>query len=99
MEALQIVLSRAFRRLGLERERLGWQAVEQWAGIVGPRVSRHTRAVGFERGTLRVEVEGSAWLHELAFLKRDLIRKINGQLGQDLVRDVRLIMASGGIRR
>jgi predicted nucleic acid-binding Zn ribbon protein len=99
MEALSSVLSRALRRLGLEDELKGWQAVGEWPRLVGPRVARHTRAVGFQGGTLRVEVEGSAWMHELGFLKRDLIRRLNSHLGSDLVHDVRFIIPRGGILR
>jgi len=46
-----------------------------------------------------VEVEGSAWMHELSFLKRDMIREINQRLGSGRVRDVRFVMPRGGILR
>jgi predicted nucleic acid-binding Zn ribbon protein len=99
MEAISGVLSRVLRELGLEAELQGWRAVEEWPRLVGPRVSRHTRAVGFREGTLRVEVEGSAWMHELSFLKRDLIRGVNRYLGAELVRDVRFTIPREGILR
>jgi predicted nucleic acid-binding Zn ribbon protein len=99
MEALSGVLSRTLSRLGLEDELKGWQAVGEWPQLVGPRVARHTRAVGFREGTLRVEVEGLAWMHELGFLKRDLIQKINHHLGAGLVRDVRFVIPRGGTLR
>jgi predicted nucleic acid-binding Zn ribbon protein len=89
-EAVGGVLGRVFESLGLTREMAGWQAVEAWPKLVGPRVARHARAVAFHAGTLHVEVEGSAWMHELSFLKLDLARRINQQLGSELVRDVRL---------
>ena len=96
MEAISGVLSRALRRVGLEHDLQGWRAVDEWARIVGPRVARHTRAVAFRGGTLRVEVEGSAWMHELGFLKRDLIQRVNRHLGAELVRDLRFYLAPGG---
>src|SRR5262245_17085298 len=99
MESISGALSRALRRYGLESELRGWQAVEEWPRLVGERVSRHTRAVGFRHGTLRVEVDGSAWMHELGFLKRDLVRKVNQHLGGELVRDVRFCLARGGSLR
>ena len=92
MESISGALSRALRRYGLESELRGWQAVDEWPRLVGERVSRHTRAVGFRHGTLRVEVEGSAWMQELGYLKRDLVRRINQQLGSELVHDVRLML-------
>ena len=99
MEAISGVLSRVLRQMGLASELEGWRAVEEWPRLVGPRVSRHTRALGFHEGTLRVEVEGSAWMHELGFLKRDLIRRINHDLGTEFVRDVKFVIPRGGILR
>ena len=93
------VLERVLRQTGLETELKGWQAVRDWDDIVGPRLARHAKAVGFRDGTLRVEVEGSAWMHEMGFLRRDLIRSLNERLGDALVRDLRFTVARGGIRR
>jgi len=99
MEAIASVLSRVLRQLGLEGDLEAWRAVDEWPQVVGPRVSRHTRAVGFRDGTLRVEVEGSAWMQELGYLKRDLVARINRHLGSERVRDVRFIVPRGGILR
>jgi len=98
-EAVGGVLGRVLENLGLSREMIGWQAVEAWPKLVGPRVARHTRAVAFRDGTLHVEVEGSAWMHELGFLKRDLVQRINHQLGGEHVRDVRLMLPRTGYPR
>jgi predicted nucleic acid-binding Zn ribbon protein len=99
MEAVSGALSRLLRELGLERQMLGWRAVEGWPRWVGPRVARHSRAVAFRDGTLVVEVEGSAWMHELGFLKREIVRAVNRQLGTDCVRDVRFTIPRGGVLR
>ena len=99
MEALQRILVRLMQKLGLEDELEGWRAVEDWARIVGPRVARHTRAIGFEHGVLRVEVEGSAWMHELGYLKQDLIKAVNRDLGASRVRDVRFEVPRKGVLR
>lgn len=95
MESVARVLSRVLRDLGLEQDVLGWRAVHEWARIVGPRVASHTRAIACRNGTLHVEVEGSAWMHELGFLKRNLIEQINRQLEGEPVRDVRFLMSRG----
>ena len=96
VEAVGGVLGRVLQQLGLNREMAGWRAVSAWPELVGPRVASHARAVAFRDGTLHVEVEGSAWMQELAYLKRDLVRRINQQLGGDDVRDVRLMLPRGG---
>ncbi|HEY6867107.1 MAG TPA: DUF721 domain-containing protein [Candidatus Eisenbacteria bacterium] len=97
MEPVSTALSRLFGRLGLDRGLLGWRAVEEWAEVVGPRLARHTRAIAFRDGALHVEVEGSAWMHELGLLKHELVRRINQHLGSECVTDVRLVVPRGGI--
>ena len=99
MEPVASILPRLLRQLGLHGELEGWRAVEEWARVVGPRIARHTRAVGFRKGMLRVEVEGSAWMHELSYLKRQLILTINRELGTDRVRDVRFVVPREGTLR
>jgi predicted nucleic acid-binding Zn ribbon protein len=99
MESLAGVLPRVLRQLGLEEGLLGWRAVREWEQVVGSRIARHTRAVAFRDGSLQVEVDGSAWMQELGFLKRDLVRKVNRHLGRRLVQDVRFIVPRGGILR
>ena len=97
MESVSGALTRLFGRLGLDRGMLGWQAVEQWPRLVGPRIARHTHAVAFRDGMLHVEVEGSAWMHELTILRRDLVRAINRDLGSECVKDVKFLVSRGGI--
>ena len=99
MESVSTVTARLLRSLGLEEGLRGWRAVEEWPAAVGPRLARRTRAVEFRDGALLVEVEGSTWMHEMGFLKRDLIRRINERLGAAVVRDVRLMVPRGGSRR
>ena len=99
MESLGGVLDRLLARLGLDEELRGWQAVEQWPQVVGDRVARHTRAVGIQRGVLRVEVDGSAWMHELQYLRTELIRTVNRALGSDRVREIAFVIPRKGVLR
>jgi predicted nucleic acid-binding Zn ribbon protein len=87
------ILPDLLKQLGLADAAAGWKAVSEWPVVAGARVARVTRAVGFRDGTLHVEVEGSAWMHELGFLKREIVRNLNRHLGADVVRDVRFAPA------
>ena len=93
LEPLAGILPGLLQRLGLADTAIGWRAVTEWPVVAGARIARHTRAVAFRDGTLDVEVEGSAWMHELGFLKRELVRNLNRHLGVDVVRDVRFSLA------
>jgi predicted nucleic acid-binding Zn ribbon protein len=84
------MLPELLQQLGLAQVAEGWRAVADWPAVAGARIARRSRAVGFRDGALIVEVEGSAWMHELGFLKPELVRNLNRHLGADVVRDVRL---------
>ena len=99
MQSIRALLPRVLRELGLESGVAGWRAVQEWPEAAGSRIARRTRAVSFHDGTLNVEVEGSAWLHELGYLKRELLRQVNRRLGSAQVRELRFTIARGGIRR
>jgi len=98
-QATRVLVPQLLRNLGLEDGVLGWRAVEEWPEAVGSRIASRTRAVGFQDGTLRVEVAGSAWQYELGFLKRRLLQELQKRLGSARVREIQFIQAGGGIRR
>ncbi|MCE9626710.1 MAG: DUF721 domain-containing protein [Candidatus Eisenbacteria bacterium] len=95
MKSLATILPELFKQLGLEEDARGWQAVTEWPAVAGERIAKHARAVSFRDGSLTVEVEGSAWMQELGFLERELVRKLNRHLGRDIVREVRWVPARG----
>jgi predicted nucleic acid-binding Zn ribbon protein len=99
MEAIAQILPGLMRKLGLEESATGWRAVTEWAALAGERVARRARATGYRDGVLTVEVDGSAWMHELSLLKRDLVRRTNEHLGAPIVREVRLVRSRGGNQR
>jgi len=99
VESLKAALERALRQRGIESELKGWDAVREWPRVVGPAIASHSRAVRFQQGVLEVEVEGSAWMHELSLLKPQLIRKMNRELGDAAVRELRYIVPAGGTLR
>jgi predicted nucleic acid-binding Zn ribbon protein len=90
---LASILPALFRKLGLAETAEGWRAVAEWPVVAGARIARHTHAESFRNGALIVEVEGSAWMQELGFLKPELLRNLNQHLGANVVRDVRFTPA------
>jgi predicted nucleic acid-binding Zn ribbon protein len=61
--------------------------VEKWAGVVGPEISQRAHATRFEKGTLFVRVDHGAWMQELHFVEKDLVRKLRAACPEvDLVR-------------
>ena len=99
MQTSGSIVGKLLRDLGLEKDLLGWRAVQEWSEVVGPRIARHTRAMSFREGTLWVEVAGSPWQYELGFLEPRLIHELERRLGGAWVRRIQFIRARGGIQR
>lgn len=81
-------------RLGESLARLG--AIEEWAGAVGPEVSRVTRPVEVRGETLVVEVVSSAWLAELSMMRRLILDKVNAVRAGPAIGRVRFRLAHDG---
>lgn len=60
-----------------------------WDGAVGPMIAENTRPAAFKGRLLLVYANSSAWIHQLQFLKAELIEKLNAELGRDLVSDIK----------
>lgn len=80
--------------LGESLARLG--AIEEWAGAVGPKVSRVTRPVEVRGETLVVEVASSAWLSELSMMRRLILDRVNAVRDGPAIGRIRFRLAQDG---
>ena len=80
-------------------DRLG--AMEEWAGAVGARVSRVTRAVEVRGDELVVEVQSSAWIAELSMMRTLILERLNSVRAGAPIGSIRFRLAetSRGIGR
>ena len=62
---------------------------ECWSQAVGPEVAAHTRPKAFRGNLLHVTVDSSVWVHHLTLMKEEILRKINAELGDDLLTELR----------
>jgi len=60
-----------------------------WKGIVGEPVALQTQPHAIRNRILFIDVSHSTWIQQLQFLKSTLLEKINGFLGEPLIRDIR----------
>ena len=60
-----------------------------WDGAVGETVASNARPAAFKGELLIVHVISSTWVHQLQFLKNDLIARVNDALGEPLVKDIK----------
>lgn len=75
------VLRKWFNRKKLRVHFLDRYLLECWERAVGPRISQHTRPHRVKDRTLFVKVSGSVWMHQLQFMKNEILEKLNGLLG------------------
>lgn len=60
-----------------------------WDAAVGETIAQNTRPTAFKGNLLIVNVSNSTWIHQLQFLKKDLISTLNTALGKPLLKDIR----------
>ena len=65
------------------------QVWQLWDSIVGDVICQNARPAAFKGKILLVHVTSSTWLHQLQFLKSEMIAKLNGALGKTLIDDLK----------
>ena len=81
----------ALSRMGLADRIHKQSAVLSWSEIVGEDISKETKALKIDNNTLVVKVYKAAWRQQLTFLKEELLKKVETQLGKGVVEDIRFI--------
>ncbi len=82
-------LSSVLQRYGAAKEIREHRILIHWKDVVGPRVAAHTTPDALSKGVLWVRVDSSPWMHQLSFLKEEILAKANELCGEALVREVR----------
>ncbi len=91
MQRLGPAIEDLLGKLGISGKIREYDAVERWPDVVGQQVAKVTQAEAIKSGILIVRVSNGPWRNELQFLKAEIIRKLNEDLGQELVKDIRFI--------
>jgi predicted nucleic acid-binding Zn ribbon protein len=59
-----------------------------WDNTVGEAISKNARPAAFKGRVLLVYVTSSTWVHQLQFLREEMIAKLNEALGKALIDDL-----------
>ena len=72
-----------------------------WQELVGDSIAAHVHPLGLRDGVLHLEADEPGWASQLRFLGPDVIRRVNEQVGSDLVKElaVRVSRQPGSARR
>ena len=60
-----------------------------WDDAVGPVISENARPEAFKGGILLVNVTSSPWVHQLQFMKQEMIEKVNQAFDKEMIREMR----------
>jgi predicted nucleic acid-binding Zn ribbon protein len=60
-----------------------------WKDIVGDLIAENTAPASYKKKILVVYVESPTWLHQLQFLKTNIIKKINDALKKEVIKDIK----------
>lgn len=90
-ETLNRLLTTLLRNLGIEKKVKEYEVINNWAKIVGPKISKVTIPERTENGILFVKVKSAAWKSELMFMKRDIMTTIDKTVGSGIVKDIRFL--------
>lgn len=87
-EVMEDVLEKSGLRTQLAR--IG--VLEEWDGIVGPRIAVVTRPRSVTGSALVVEVRSSAWLMELSLMKHAILERLNESRGDDRIEKIIFVL-------
>lgn len=78
--------------LGLADPRVVGTLAGRWAEVVGPAVAGQARLRSLRGDVLTIAVDSGAWATQLRYLQGDLLERIAGMVGPDVVREVRVVV-------
>lgn len=67
----------------------------KWDAIADPDTAEHSRPLKISRGILWIEVDNSAWLQQLRYMKYQLLESINSSLRQSRIEDIKYVLPKG----
>jgi hypothetical protein len=87
---LSSLLAGTFRGKPLEKRFGEVEIWRIWGQVVGKQIASKAQPSRFQNGVLTVVVVSAPWMQQLNFMKRDIVERLNGKLGQELVREIYL---------
>lgn len=95
-EALPIadVILATLGHAGMKNQARRFRINQIYVQTVGPLVAKRSVPLSFHGGVLLLKSQSTAWQNELTFLKEDLKKRLNLALGEEVVRDIRVVAGS-----
>src|SRR5512139_838349 len=75
-EALGEILQKILKKRNIPHTSTDPRLAEIWRRAVGPQIASQTHPVSLKRGLLVVHVSSPVWMHQLQFMKEEIIGRI-----------------------
>ena len=80
------ILQKVLKKRNIPLKAVDRHLVDLWRRTVGPQIAARTLPDTVKRGVLYVLVSSPVWLHQLQFMKEEILRKMNELSGSEKIR-------------
>jgi len=87
-EKLGEILAKILRKRNIPHTSTDRRLLEIWRRSVGPQIASQTHPDQVKRGVLFVRVSAPVWLHQLQFMKEEILCKLNDLFRPEEVRNL-----------
>lgn len=81
-------ISQIFKEEKLDEKYSIFAIRNAWEGIVGKTVAKHTTQINYAQGILFVSIDSPIIRNETAFVKENIIEKVNKFVGKRLIKEL-----------
>lgn len=89
MEKIGTILGETLENSGFKKRLMEAQIFLNYSRLVGEKIARISKPTFFRNSTLFIGVESPVWAHQLHFLKKDIMDKLNMLFKEPLVKDIK----------
>lgn len=89
MEKIGTILLNSLKKSRLDKKLMEARIFVNYESMVGEKIFEISKPIFIQNNTLFIGVENHIWVHQLHFLKPELINSINSNLPRPLVKDIR----------
>lgn len=82
------ILRKVLKKKNIPHTATDRRLLDLWQRAVGPQISARTFPETVKRGSLHVKVAAPVWLHQLQFLKEEILQKLHELSGNEEIRSL-----------
>jgi hypothetical protein len=83
------LLPAVLKSLGLDRKLKQQEIISIWPEVVGTEIAARTQAYKVDKGVLFVRVDHSAWILELHFMEKEILKKLKSRAPEIDIKRIR----------